>query len=48
MDDFDSGGRSAEKAHVGEDEGSTAPLPEKVWSLLLFLFLFWLFFIVFV
>ncbi|KAL6334925.1 hypothetical protein AAG906_023730 [Vitis piasezkii] len=30
MDDFDSGGRSAEKAHVGEDEGSTAPLPEKV------------------
>ncbi|KAJ9692272.1 hypothetical protein PVL29_011369 [Vitis rotundifolia] len=30
MDDFDSGGRSPEKAHAGEDEGSTAPLPEKV------------------
>uniref|UniRef100_A0A5B6ZZ22 non-specific serine/threonine protein kinase n=1 Tax=Davidia involucrata TaxID=16924 RepID=A0A5B6ZZ22_DAVIN len=30
MDDNDSGGRSAEKVHAGEDEGSTAPLPEKV------------------
>lgn len=36
MDDFDSGGRSAEKPHAGEDEGSTAPLPEKVWSLVIF------------
>ncbi|XP_052181686.1 casein kinase 1-like protein HD16 [Diospyros lotus] len=30
MDDYHSGGRSADKAQVGEDEGSTAPLPEKV------------------
>ncbi|KAB1218513.1 Casein kinase I isoform delta-like [Morella rubra] len=30
MDDCDSGGRSKDKAHAGEDEGSTAPLPEKV------------------
>ncbi|KAF5466539.1 hypothetical protein F2P56_016456 [Juglans regia] len=30
MDDCDSGGRSNEKVHAGEDEGSTAPLPEKV------------------
>ncbi|KAL4285942.1 hypothetical protein AHAS_Ahas19G0036600 [Arachis hypogaea] len=29
MDDFDSGGRS-NKANAGEDEGSTAPLPEKI------------------
>ncbi|KAF7123804.1 hypothetical protein RHSIM_Rhsim12G0202700 [Rhododendron simsii] len=26
----DSGGRSGDKGHAGEDEGSTAPLPEKV------------------
>ncbi|KAF5466538.1 hypothetical protein F2P56_016457 [Juglans regia] len=32
MDDCDSGGRSNEKVHAGEDEGSTAPLPEKVWT----------------
>ncbi|KAK9282472.1 hypothetical protein L1049_005390 [Liquidambar formosana] len=30
MDEFDSGGKSADKGHAGEDEGSTAPLPEKV------------------
>ncbi|XP_059640963.1 casein kinase 1-like protein HD16 isoform X1 [Cornus florida] len=30
MDDYNSGARSAEKAHAGEDEGSTAPLPERV------------------
>ena len=30
MDDFDSGGRSNDKVNAGEDEGSTAPLPEKV------------------
>lgn len=32
MDDHDSGGRSNDKVHAGEDEGSTAPLPEKVWT----------------
>ncbi|KAA8540363.1 hypothetical protein F0562_024718 [Nyssa sinensis] len=30
MDDCDSGARSADKAQAGEDEGSTAPLPERV------------------
>ncbi|CAN6441219.1 unnamed protein product [Victoria cruziana] len=30
MEDYDSGGRSAEKVPAAEDEGSTAPLPEKV------------------
>lgn len=30
MDDYDSGGRSADKAPGAEDEGSTAPIPEKV------------------
>ncbi|XP_010249521.1 PREDICTED: casein kinase 1-like protein HD16 isoform X1 [Nelumbo nucifera] len=30
MDDYDSGARSADKAPGAEDEGSTAPLPEKV------------------
>ncbi|XP_059457850.1 casein kinase 1-like protein HD16 [Corylus avellana] len=30
MDDFESGGKSNDKAPVGEDEGSTAPLPEMV------------------
>ncbi|KAJ4718048.1 putative Casein kinase [Melia azedarach] len=31
MDEFDSGGRSNDKANAGgEDEGSTAPLPEKI------------------
>ncbi|KAJ0091379.1 hypothetical protein Patl1_12947 [Pistacia atlantica] len=30
MDDYDSGGRSADKGAGAEDEGSTAPLPEKV------------------
>lgn len=43
MDEFDnSGGRSNDKANAGaEDEGSTAPLPEKVMSsffVLLFVF----------
>lgn len=32
MDEFDSGGKSADKLAGGEDEGSTAPLPEKVSS----------------
>ncbi|CAK9174558.1 unnamed protein product [Ilex paraguariensis] len=30
MDDNDHCARSSDKAHAGEDEGSTAPLPEKV------------------
>ncbi|KAF3450696.1 hypothetical protein FNV43_RR06785 [Rhamnella rubrinervis] len=30
MDDYDSGARSKDKINAGEDEGSTAPLPEKV------------------
>lgn len=30
MDDFNSGARSADKLPGAEDEGSTAPLPEKV------------------
>ncbi|MED6198897.1 Casein kinase 1-like protein hd16 [Stylosanthes scabra] len=30
MDDYDSGGRSADKAPGAEEEGTTAPLPEKV------------------
>ncbi|KAK2661285.1 hypothetical protein Ddye_007818 [Dipteronia dyeriana] len=30
MDDYDSGGRSGDKVPGAEDEGSTAPLPEKV------------------
>lgn len=30
MDEYDSGGRSADKGAGAEDEGSTAPLPEKV------------------
>ncbi|XP_043720209.1 casein kinase 1-like protein HD16 isoform X2 [Telopea speciosissima] len=30
MEDYDSGARSADKAPGAEDEGSTAPLPEKV------------------
>ncbi|XP_050212334.1 casein kinase 1-like protein HD16 [Mercurialis annua] len=30
MDEYDSGGRSGDKFPGGEDEGSTAPLPEKV------------------
>ncbi|KAF3788887.1 Casein kinase I [Nymphaea thermarum] len=30
MEDYDSGGRSADKVPAAEDEGSTAPLPEKV------------------
>lgn len=34
MDEFDSGGRSADKAPAGEEEGSTAPLPERVCPLL--------------
>ncbi|KAK8988689.1 hypothetical protein V6N11_030069 [Hibiscus sabdariffa] len=29
MDEFNSGGRSKDKGNAGEDEGSTAPLPEK-------------------
>ena len=38
MDD-DSGARSNDKGHAAEDEGSTAPLPEKVWFFFLFLVL---------
>ena len=34
MDEYDSGGRSADKAPGAEDEGSTAPLPEKVITIL--------------
>ncbi|XP_019196807.1 PREDICTED: casein kinase 1-like protein HD16 [Ipomoea nil] len=30
MDDFDSGAKSPEKGHAAEDDGSAAPLPEKV------------------
>ncbi|KAF7843396.1 casein kinase 1-like protein HD16 [Senna tora] len=30
MDDYGSGGRSNDKGNAGEDEGSTAPIPEKV------------------
>ncbi|XP_077209940.1 casein kinase 1-like protein HD16 isoform X1 [Tasmannia lanceolata] len=30
MEDYDSGGRSADKVQGGEEEGSTAPIPEKV------------------
>lgn len=30
MDEYDSGGRSGDKGAAAEDEGSTAPLPEKV------------------
>lgn len=30
MDEFDSGAKSADKLPGGEDEGNTAPLPEKV------------------
>lgn len=30
MDDNDSGARSGDRAHGGEDEGTTAPIPEKV------------------
>lgn len=30
MDEYDSGGRSADKGPAAEDEGSTTPLPEKV------------------
>lgn len=33
MDDFDSGAGCSNKGHAGEDEGSTAPLPEKVCAL---------------
>ncbi|OMO86647.1 hypothetical protein COLO4_20992 [Corchorus olitorius] len=40
MDEYDSGGRSGDKGPGAEDEGSTAPLPEKVFYLLDFL-LFW-------
>lgn len=43
MDDFDSGAGRSNKGPAGEDEGSTAPLPEKVCALnirfLLFLLL---------
>lgn len=37
MDEYDSGGRSGDKGLRAEDEGSTAPLPEKVISLELLL-----------
>ena len=32
MDEFDSGGRSGDKAPGAEDEGTTPPIPEKVHS----------------
>lgn len=38
MDEYDSGGRSADKGPGAEDEGSTAPLPEKVNFSFLFFF----------
>lgn len=48
MDEYDSGGRSGDKGQGAEDEGSTAPLPEKVYLLVsvwkivdIFYFLFW-------
>lgn len=31
MDEYDSGGRSGDKGLAAEDEGSTAPIPEKVF-----------------
>jgi len=34
MDEYDSGGRSADKALGAEEEGSTTPLPEKVMLIL--------------
>lgn len=38
-DEFDSGGgRSADKAAPVEDEGSTAPIPERVWFYFIFRF----------
>lgn len=37
MDEFNSRGRSAGKAHAAEEEGSTAPLPEKVYLRISFL-----------
>ena len=40
MDDFESGGKSNDKAPVGDDEESTVPLPEKVWAFSLFDFIF--------
>lgn len=40
MDEFDSGGRNADKLPGAEEEGSTAPLPEKVRFHLRFLVTF--------
>lgn len=40
MDDYDSGARSKDKVNAVEDEGSTAPLPEKVWVLTFTIILF--------
>lgn len=40
MDEYDSGGRSGDKGPGAEDEGSTAPLPEKVSCSLDFSILF--------
>lgn len=40
MDEYDSGGRSADKGAGAEDEGSTAPLPEKVKNFIHFLNIF--------
>ena len=34
MEDYESGGRSADKTPAAEEEGSTAPLPEKVLAFL--------------
>lgn len=40
MDEYDSGGRSGDKGPGAEDEGSTAPLPEKVFLFPLLPYLF--------
>lgn len=41
MDEYDSGGRSGDKGLAAEDEGSTAPIPEKVFLSFQILFFFW-------
>ena len=40
MDEYDSGGRSGDKGLAAEDEGSTAPIPEKVFLSFQILFFF--------
>ncbi|XXG61742.1 hypothetical protein AAC387_Pa05g0278 [Persea americana] len=34
MEDRDNGGKSVDKVATREDEGSTTPIPEKVWALI--------------